>query len=391
MDTDNNDVRRKLMVFWEAFFRDSTHFEGTLVSAECFFDKLWGGGALLPALHECDVRHVYPLHSRFSYASSAGLQMDNCYSRTTADTRDHFLSARFHALLPQIVAEYRDTFVDQLRCAHFLGMAGNEAIMLYPSQHKRLATEKVSRIAGELRNIQAGFGDFRFNAPTPANLPPLLAIYTHTVEKLLAEVDQDSIHHLVSFAQYYFALLHPFYERCGRTSEELMYLLFERVGFGWRYISATGDRSSPLAHERMTLINRTAEAFNRKIAAHFGLDTTGIRKTPDIYQALTHTYFATKYMDIYAQEMSRPFYYHHPIRDITVAYHFLMEALLLDEMMHFSLQNPYPHIATLGVHLREAGQEEYRGNTLPHSWGRELHVVLAGMTENPGFWGAISH
>jgi hypothetical protein len=379
MDTDDKDVRRKLLGFWQDFFHDIPPVETVLVSASCFFNKLWSGAELLATLNECDVRQLYPLRSHFSYASSAGLQARNCYSQVAVDIQDHFLSARFHAMLPQIVAEYSDAFIDQLRCTHFLGMAGNEAIMLYPSQHRRLAAENVSRIAGELRGIQAGFGDFRFNAPTPVNLPPLLAVYTHTVEKLLAEVDHDSIHDLVSFAQYYFALLHPFYERCGRTSEELMYLLFERVGFGWRYISATGDRSSPLAHERMTLINHTAEAFNRKIAAHFGLETNGIRKTPDIYQALTRQYFPEKYVNIYTKEEARSFYYNHPINDIIVAYHFLMEALLLDEMRNFSLQNPYNHIAMLGRHLRESGEEEIHVNFHPSILEKSLHEVLSSI------------
>ncbi|WP_287600478.1 hypothetical protein [Thiothrix sp.] len=381
MDTDDKDVRRKFVQFWEVFFQSSAQFRGALVSAHCFFDKVWQGTGLSPALTECDVKHLYPLDSRFPYRSAQGLAVSNCYSRTAVDSRDQFLSARFHALLPQIVAEYRDAFIDQLRCVHFLGMAGNEAMMLYPSQHKRLYAENVQSIAGEVRGIQAGFGDFRFNAPTPANLPPLLAVYANKVESLLQTVDETSIHCLVSFAQYYFALLHPFYERCGRTSEELMYLLFERVGFGWRYISATGDRSSSLAHERMTLINRAAEGFNRKIAGYFGLPSEGIRKTPDIYRAVTAKYFAPQYPGIYADELPRPFYYQHPQQEVIDAYHFLMESLLLDEIMGFSLQQPYPHIMRLGEHLREAGEQVYQGYAMPSAWGRELHSVLAGMAE----------
>lgn len=376
MDVVNKEVGLEFVPFWEAFFQNAQAFSGVLVSARCFFEKIRIGSDIAAALAVCDVRHLYPLQSRFDYRSVVGLTQSNRYSRSAVDSQDLYLSARFHALLPQIVAEYRDTFIDQLRCAHFLGMAGNESVMLYPSQQKRLSTENVHSIAGEVRGIQAGFGDFRFNAPTPENLRPLLVVYANKVESLLAEVDEFSIHYLVSFAQYYFALLHPFYERCGRTSEELMYLLFERVGFGWRYISATGDRSSPLAYERMALINRAAEDFNRKIAQHFGLATQGIRKTPDIYRALTARYFPERYDAIYAEESVRPFYYQHPLAEVLVAYHFLMEALLLDEITGFSLQQPYPHIARLGEHLREAGAEEYHGQTLPVVWKQELHSVL---------------
>lgn len=379
MDAVNREVGLELVPFWEGFFQNAQAFSGVLVSARCFFEKIRIGSDIAVALAACDVRHLYPLQSRFGYRSAVGLTQGNCYSRPAVDSQDLYLSARFHSLLPQIVAEYRDTFIDQLRCAHFLGMAGNESVMLYPSQQKRLSAENVHSIAGEVRGIQAGFGDFRFNAPTPENLQPLLAVYANKVESLLAEVDESSIHCLVSFAQYYFALLHPFYERCGRTSEELMYLLFERVGFGWRYISATGDRSSPLAYERMTMINRAAEGFNRKIAQHFGLATQGIRKTPDIYRALTARYFPERYDTIYAEESVRPFYYQHPLPEVLVAYHFLMEALLLDEMMGFNLQQPLPHIVHLGAHLRDVGAEEYHGQRLPTAWGQGLHSVLAGM------------
>ncbi len=384
METDKQaDVRRKLMAFWQAFFQDTQHnFNGVLVSAQCFFNQVWDGISITDAVANCNVRHLYRLHSKFHYRSSSGLNTSNRYSRPAVETQDRFLSARFHALLPEIVAEYRDAFIDQLRCAHFLGMAGHEAIMLYPSQQRRLSAEKVQRIAGEVRSIQAGFGDFRFNAPTPTTLPALLAVYTQKVESLLDEVDECSIHNLVSFAQYYFALLHPFYERCGRTSEELMYLLFERVGFGWRYISATGDRSSASAHERMTLINYYAEQFNRKIAYHFALDTTTIHKTPDIYRALTACYFPERYATVYAEEQLRPFYYSHPIAEIIHAYHFLMEGLLFDELRNFSLKNCYPHIASLGNHLRETGQKTYQASTAFPQRECGLHRVLSGMAEH---------
>ena len=41
MDTDDKDVRRKFVQFWEVFFQNSAQFRGALVSAHCFFDKVW--------------------------------------------------------------------------------------------------------------------------------------------------------------------------------------------------------------------------------------------------------------------------------------------------------------------------------------------------------------
>ncbi|WGZ90998.1 MAG: Fic family protein [Candidatus Thiocaldithrix dubininis] len=359
MDVEDGSVRLFFRQFWHTFFKESQSYAGHLVSIECLFNLLSSNINIKDILKICDVRQLYPLESHFNYKADSSLKQNNCYSVQLVEAYDRQLSARFHHLLPQIVEEYRHQFIDQLRCTHFLGMAGNEAIMLYPSQQKRLFAEQVQTIAGEVRNIQTGFGNYRFNAPSPQNLPNLLAIYADKVEHLLKEANESNIHYLASFAQYYFTLLHPFYERCGRTSEELMYLIFEKVGYGWRYISARGDRSSQLANERMHLINEFAEEFNRKIAHYFGLQPQTIRKTPDIYQALTETYFPEHYSTIYCSPNDKPYYYIHPVPEILTAYYFLMEGLLLDELTHFSLEQPYSHILRLGNHLRDYGNTHY--------------------------------
>lgn len=350
--------------FWSNFFLKPTLYEGVLVSAKCFFSKLQQEEHrteqdIVDWLQQCDVRETYPFVSHFSYRTPHELTDQNCYSHLSVKEYDQYLSDRFHALVPQIVETYKQSFIDQLRCIHFMGMAGNEAVMLYPSQTRRLQQERVTRIAGEIRHIPTGFGEYRFNAPRPGNLQVLLMVYTQKITALLENMHRDDIFNLVSFAQYYFALLHPFYERCGRTSEDLMYLLFERAGISKHYISYTGNRSSSLAQERMTLINEAAEAFNRKIALHFGLNPQGIEKTPDLYKALTAHYFPEQFDSIYAQELSRPYYYSHPIPGMLTAYYFLMEALLFDEIRDFSLDNPPAHIVHLGNHLREKGEKHY--------------------------------
>lgn len=374
--------QRRLGRFWQLFFQDDATCGGYLVSARCFLrqvcpeDSIY---ALADIVRACDVRSRHVLDSRFAFHSADAIGC-NHYSRHSVTEADRFLSDRFHSLVPQIVEEYQGAFIDQLRCIHFLGMAGNESIMLYPSQTRRLQTDAVARIAGEIRNIPTGFGDYRFNAPSPANLQALLSVYARKVESLLPEVERASVHDFVSFAQYYFALLHPFYERCGRTSEDLMYLLFEQVGIGKRYISCAGDRASPLAHERMQLINEAAEIFNRKIAWHFGLDPSGIRTTPDIYRALTAQYFPDQFDAVYAQETARPFYYTHPIRQILPAYYFLMEALLFDELQDFSLDHPPAHIARLGRHLQEKGYKEYHGQSVIQDMGVRLRDILRDLS-----------
>lgn len=361
--------RQKSRRFWTNFFLDPNPYDGVLVSAKCFFGKVpeathWEEKqSFTEWIHQCDVRETHPFTSHFPYRSPQELTDENYYSYHQVVEHDHYLSDRFHVLIPQIVTEYNQSFIDQLRCIHFMGMAGNEAMMLYPSQTRRLRSERVTRIAGEIRDIQAGFGDYRFNAPRTGNLHVLLAAYARKIAALLKQVDDDSIYNLVSFAQYYFTILHPFYERCGRTSEDLMYLLFEQAGIDKRYISCTGNRTSPLAKERMALINHAAEAFNQKIAWHFGLDPEEIHKTPDLYRALTACYFPDEFDEVYASEPPRPFYYAHPLAGIVPAYHFLMESLLFDEINDFTLDNPPDHILQLGCHLRESGQPHYAHQT----------------------------
>lgn len=361
--------RQKNRRFWTNFFLDPNPYNEVLVSAKCFFGKVletthWKEKkSITEWIHQCDVRETHPFTSHFPYRSPQELTDENHYSYHQVVEHDHYLSDRFHVLIPQIVTEYNQSFIDQLRCIHFMGMAGNEALMLYPSQTQRLRSERVTRIAGEIRDIPAGFGDYRFNAPRTGNLHVLLEAYARKIAALLKQVDDDSIYNLVSFAQYYFTILHPFYERCGRTSEDLMYLLFEQAGIDKRYISCTGNRASPLAKERMALINHAAEVFNQKIALHFGLASEEIHKTPDLYKALTACYFPDKFDAVYASESPRPFYYAHPLTGILPAYHFLMESLLFDEICDFTLHNPPEHILQLGCHLRESGKPHYAHQT----------------------------
>ena len=384
MDYQVTDDIGKIQWFWREFFKGADCYQGVLVSANCFFGRLQtmqGGETLNDILQCCNIRELYPFISYFKFHSVNEATVKNHYSVNKVSEFDQFLSDRFHRLIPQIVNYYKNSFIDQLRCIHFLGMAGNESIMLYPSQTKRLQNEKVKRIAGEIRNIPSGFGEFRFHAPSVHNLPVLLSVYTKQIDHLLKQANKSNIYYLVSFAQYYFAVLHPFYERCGRTSEDLMYLIFEQAGIAKRYISCTGSRSSSIAYERMELINHAVEDFNRRIALGFGLDTGGISKTPDIYRFLTLLYFPEYFETVYANITARPFYYNHPITSIILAYYFLMEALLVDELMAFDLNHPSAHIMRLGDHLRENGAKEYCYHSDNHTMPLNLQDILSGLSD----------
>lgn len=388
MEQHNSINEHHRQAFWSTFFLNPNLYDGILVSAKCFFGKIQQEGHgeeqdIVKWVRQCDVRENYPFASHFPYRSPHELTDENCYSHALVTEHDQYLSDRFHALIPQIVETYQQSFIDQLRCIHFMGMAGNEAVMLYPSQTRRLRAERVTRIAGEIRHIPAGFGDFRFNAPRAGNLQILLVAYARKIAALLEGADRNSIFHLVSFAQYYFALLHPFYERCGRTSEDLMYLLFAQAGIDKRYISWTGNRSTSLAKERMAIINHAAETFNRKIALHFGLAPDGIQKTPDIYKAVTAHYFPDQFDGLYAEESPKPFYYTHPVPGVLPAYHFMMEALLFDEICDFTLDDPPPPIVELGHHLRDKGKPHYAYQPQWNWSGTRLLEVLENLLGNP--------
>lgn len=280
-----------------------------------------------------------------------------------ADALEARLNDDFHRSIPKIIRDH-PKFIDQLKYLHFSAMNGNEAIMLGHGQKKRLEREKIKSIAGEIRTIQTGFSHHKFNSPRPEHLEFLLAVFTEKVEGLIDEVDEDTIYDFVSFAQYYFLMLHPVYERCGRISEELMYLLFEQTGEKPRYISNSGDRESTLTQERTLLLDDVVFDFNRRVASYLDLDTSDVKKTPDIYREITRKYFPEQFEEIYGENGYKPkgytdLYYTHPIPKVIEIYYLVMEALLFDDMNDFDPKNPQDHIKVLGDHLREKGFTEY--------------------------------
>ncbi|MDP2749592.1 MAG: Fic family protein [Nanoarchaeota archaeon] len=355
---------------WLSIINEVFPLNVTVVSARSFFSEILDPnqnklGSLAELVKKHNVWHENSLVTHFEGNSNGDALRENNYSPVGVIALGKQLTDRFHMSIPRIIKN-NPMFIDKLRCIHFSNMRGNEDLILYPSQTKRLQEENVSSIAGEIRTIQTGFGEFRFNAPSVDHLEFLLSTYTKKVESLISEVNRDTIYEFVSFAQYYFTALHPFYERCGRTSEELIYVLFEQTDKSQTlYISKTGWRESPLATERMDLINKMIEGFNRKIAAYLGIDTDGadeIVKTPDIYKGLTKKYFSDKFEGIYCvkqDKQDRPFYYTHPIPEVLQMYYFAMESLLFDEMNFFDLKSPLEHITALGTHLKTKGHTEY--------------------------------
>jgi len=347
-------------IFWKNFITSLFPVNKIVVSAKSFFPEVKDKKRNLNELVEShNVWTGDEVASIFGEDLEQKILDTNNYDPSVVVERDKQLNDNFHNSVPKIVHE-NPRFIDQIRFAHFQSMAGNEDIMLYPSQTQRLVREGVESIAGKIRTIQVGFGDFRFNAPRVNHLHFLLLTYANKVESLIKEVTTETVYELVSFAQYYFTLLHPFYERCGRTSEELMYLLFYQTHRkSTLYISNTGWRESPLCKERQRIINSAVENFNKRIAVCLGIDEGDIRKTPDIYRAITKKYFPNRFEEIYGEKRDRPFYYTHPILEVLEMYYFAMESLLYDEIVGFDLNCPPSSVLELKTHLKEKGSKEY--------------------------------
>lgn len=257
------------------------------------------------------------------------------------------------------IIEKYPSFIHQLQILHYIGMHEHENIMLSQAQKNRLFKEKVKKIAGEIRNIQIGFGEYRFNGPSPLKLNFLLKEYETKISEMIKNKKEYSFYDIVSFAQYYFALLHPFYERCGRTSEDLIYLLYEQANFKKRkYISHTSKRNSPLSYERMKLINNDAEKLNKVIGKFMKINTKNITKTPHIYKEIVKKYFNEEYYKYYEIGRKRPYYYTHPIKRIIEVYDFIMTSILHYEITSF---NPKENkiIKNLSNHLKNKGFNTY--------------------------------
>jgi len=356
------DTQNKLSTLWTRILQEEPPLTSVVVSAKTFFQDAVTQ-TTVPTKELIQKHNVWKdvsFESVIRPIEESEITDENNYSHKEVVALDKKLTDRFHQSISNIIYTY-PKFIDQLRYIHFSNMNGNEDVLLYPSQTKRLVHEGVESIAGQIRTIQTGFGDYRFNGPSVPHLKFLLSQYTEKIEALLPKVPRERMYEFVSFAQYYFALIHPFYERCGRTSEELMYVLFAKhYPDMTRYISKTGWRESPLANERMLLINTCAENFNKRIASTLGLDPEEIIKTPDIYRAMSKYYFPKEADEIYIEGfVNPPFYYNHPLKKVLESYYFTMESMLFDEIKNYTPSTPPPHIVAMGEHLEFKGHKHY--------------------------------
>lgn len=203
-------------------------------------------------------------------------------------------------LLP-MAAKHGINLFTQLRLVHRHHMRGNEHIVLDPRQASRILQNtklrELDRLGGIYRSkdklpITIKFGRSIFCCPSCVATPELLVSLTQTAEKLFplqtfnAEVNEKNIYHFVSAFQYYLALIHPFYECNGRTSEDFMYVLWNRrpdLGETVRYVSADGSREGEEVNERMKIINDGALSIVKTIAVQMGMSQKDAVKLKNYY------------------------------------------------------------------------------------------------------------
>lgn len=195
----------------------------------------------------------------------------------------------------------------QIRLIHRAHMRGNEHVLLTPRQAGGIlqsGVEKIDRLAGIIRSpeklsLDVHLGSLNTLCATYVATPTLMEGLGRAAETLFPfdeinpAVNEDNIYNVVSAFQYAVAMIHPFYEANGRTSEDTMYALWQRrpdLAHTVRYPSADGSRDGEMVDERDRIINEGATKALRNIALNsLNLDSevvAGLNKYADLEAAL---------------------------------------------------------------------------------------------------------
>lgn len=243
-----------------------------------------------------------PLASRLNWTTQDPEGREDEATRRRIDSTDLIrgtLLPRYHArglgILPQI------------RLVHRAHMRGNEHVLLQPNQARRMletSVEKVDRLAGVIRSpqrlsVDVHLGSMNTLCATYAVTPSLMEGLGKAADTLFPldginpAVNEDNIYNVVSAFQYAIAMIHPFYEANGRTSEDTMYALWQRrpdLAHTVRYPSSDGRREGNMVDERDWIINQGATQILRNIAtSHFNfspLFASTLEKHADLEKAL---------------------------------------------------------------------------------------------------------
>lgn len=177
----------------------------------------------------------------------------------------------------------------QVRLIHRAHMKGNEHYLLYPDQARRVidgVLYTTDRLAGVMRSPQRLSLDICLagglvQCASYERTPEFMQAVAVQAEKLFPaqginpNVDEGNIYHFASAFQYIIAIIHPFYEANGRTSEDSMYILWKRradLAQTLRYVSSNGLRNGENVNLRMRIINTGAHNILLNIARELGVE-----------------------------------------------------------------------------------------------------------------------
>lgn len=193
------------------------------------------------------------------------------------------------------------SFLSQVRLIHRAHMKGNEHLVLNTIQAKKFLRNDLlllDRLGGKIRNkesmpIDIYMGKNGTLCISHKAAPELLAELSQKAETLFPlggkndKVDEQTIYHFLSAIQFCMAIIHPFYEGNGRTSEDLMYILWQRrpdLAETVRYVSPDGHREAEQVEKRMEIIEIAAGKYQRSmgILSDTSQDHSGKRATEEI-------------------------------------------------------------------------------------------------------------
>ncbi len=188
----------------------------------------------------------------------------------------------------------------QIRLIHRAHMRGNEEVIISRDQVDGLLRHRpqLNRIAGIIRSdgmLNIAIYGMGVLCASYQNTPTLLTALARKGEELFPQdtgnpiVNEDTIYYFASAFQLHLAMIHPFYDANGRTSEDVMYALWQRrpdLGHTKRYISSDGSREGDLVDKRMDIINNEASLLVKKIGLKLGVSEAGAESLTDYNRLL---------------------------------------------------------------------------------------------------------
>jgi len=225
-----------------------------------------------------------PLKDRLGWAKSVDQVARKQAERAACVQSSDFVRSE---LIPEMHAQ-QVPFIEQIGQIHAAHMRGNEHLIIHPS----LLDDCLS--LSQAHEINTFGGLIRSENGLPINLdiasassgasyqdvPLLFQRFGEAMDFLFPSnnynpiVTEKNIHNYLSVAQFLFNLIHPYVDANGRTSEDMLYVLWMRrpdLAHTMRFISSTGMRDDVDVASRSNLINIGALEYSKKVAVNLGI------------------------------------------------------------------------------------------------------------------------